>query len=598
MGNSVPLSFGYVGLRMADPDPDRGAASPGGSRRNGSAGKPAPSSPEAEDADALKILLIEQQAGDAQLMQVDLSEALAGQEISVRHVRDLQEASLHLSRERVDLILLDLNLPESHVQDNLERIQEIASGTPVIVLTGIGGEASAIRAIESGAQDYLVKGLGDRATMVRTIQYSIERHRLQKQLDTATEELRATQEKLESLACADPVTSGLNVRGLQRAFQRELQWCRRMGSDLCALVIDLDDFRRINSSLGHAVGDIVLAETSRLLEETLRATDHVGRLGGDEFLVLLPQTRPAEARRVAEKVRASLSRLPIVLSSGTVQFTASVAVLTVSSATQTLDELLAQSRRMLDRARTAGHNRLSLETGMEADASDAYSLISRGDRFHVALQPIFRLQDESKVGYELLCRSTIQGYEQPDHFFGLSMEANILTLVDQACFKSCLAASRRVGDDLTCHINLFPSTLLGVPAASILEALPDRRPPASYCLEISEKQIIGSPSYLSGPVQELRSAGVRIAIDDVGFGHSCLESLILLQPDVLKIDRACVKGIAESVALSRSLVRLLKMAHSLEADVVAEGIETREDLERLKELGVPYGQGFLWGKPA
>jgi len=123
-------------------------------------------------------------------------------------------------------------------------------------------------------------------------------------------------------------------------------------------------------------------------------------------------------------------------------------------------------------------------------------------------------------------------------------------------------------------------------------------PAGTFCLEISEQQIIGDPSYLAPAVQALRDAGMLIAIDDVGFGSSCLESLVLLAPDILKIDKRCVIGIDEDPPRIEHLRRYVRIAHTLGCAVIAEGIETAGELAVVRSLGIEYGQGYFWGKPA
>ena len=225
--------------------------------------------------------------------------------------------------------------------------------------------------------------------------------------------------------------------------------------------------------------------------------------------------------------------------------------------------------------------------------------LSEGKRFKPVMQPIYDLRSERKVGYEILMRSTIKGFEMPVDFFRLSSEHNILTLVDHCCFKTAVSGSLHLPQGARCHLNLFPSTMLDIPAAHLVKLLP---PPeltgTRYCIEVSEQQIFGSPAHLLESVKAFKKAGVLIAIDDVGFGRSCLESLVLLKPDIIKIDRKNVHGLAQDVAVREALKRLLAVSRSLDAEIIAEGIEEREDLEVLKQLGVVYGQGFLWGKPA
>jgi len=136
------------------------------------------------------------------------------------------------------------------------------------------------------------------------------------------------------------------------------------------------------------------------------------------------------------------------------------------------------------------------------------------------------------------------------------------------------------------------------PAGDLLEAFPSDRLDGAFCVEISEQQIIGDPLNLAEPVNALQQAGILIAFDDVGYGHSCLESLTLLEPNIIKIDKRCITGISTDPSRMRSLKRLLKVAGALGAQVVAEGIESRDDLDLVQCLGVQYGQGFLWAKPA
>jgi EAL domain-containing protein (putative c-di-GMP-specific phosphodiesterase class I) len=127
---------------------------------------------------------------------------------------------------------------------------------------------------------------------------------------------------------------------------------------------------------------------------------------------------------------------------------------------------------------------------------------------------------------------------------------------------------------------------------------PANKTDGNYVIEISEQQFIGDPAYLRDHVQALKERGLLVAVDDVGFGRSSLESLIILEPDIVKIDRKYVSGISEEPAKARLLKRLVKVVNSLGAELVAEGIECREELDLLVEMGVPFGQGWLWGKPA
>ena len=144
---------------------------------------------------------------------------------------------------------------------------------------------------------------------------------------------------------------------------------------------------------------------------------------------------------------------------------------------------------------------------------------------------------------------------------------------------------------------MFPSTLAEIPVERLLEDFASAGKNISFCLEINEQQILRDPFYLIPSVMKLKNAGILIALDDYGFGHSSIETLVLLEPDIVKIDRKIINGISKDPRKCNSLERLLKIIASCKASVIAEGIETKEDLEVLRNLGVPYGQGFFMGKP-
>ena len=373
---------------------------------------------------------------------------------------------------------------------------------------------------------------------------------------------------------------------------------------MLALLVDLDDFKNVNDTLGHAVGDVVLSEITSRLKTSLRATDYAARIGGDEFVLLLPDTRMAEGVRVAEKVRLAISGNPFVLSAEQlIKVTASLGLVAVPPATSSIDELLIATHAALAKSKRAGKNQVSYDTRQATEGqatNDFRSVHSQllGTPFRAVMQSIYDLRDLKEVGYEFLSRSKTEHFEMPDDFFRASLENNILTLVDHECLKLCVAAAQSfVPKGHRCHFNLFPSTMIDIPVEHLLEELQPDQGGIIYCIEISEQQIIGDPSYLVKPVEALKESGVLVAIDDVGFGRSCFESLILLEPHVIKVDKGCITGVANDKARMRSLRRILNVAEVLETEVIAEGIESQEDLDVLKDLGVPYGQGYYLDKP-
>ncbi len=518
------------------------------------------------------------------------------------HASTLEHALVLLREGSMDLVLLDLELSETHDLELLDTLRREAPATPIILLSNVPDEPLSIEAVRHGAQDCLVKSQITHTLLAQAILYAVERNRVNRKLDSLSCELKTANESLERLSLIDPLTELLNRRGLQQVLSREIQWSRRDELELLALLIDLDDFRRINDVLGHSVGDVVLKEVARKLRSSLRATDYIARISGDKFVVLLPQTRPAEGVQVAEKIRLSISGMPVSVSSKeTIHLTASLGLVSLAPGDPSVDELLSKSHPVLYQSKENGKNRVSFapwEQEQSYSFSAVHTALRERERFYAVKQAIFDLHTRDKIGYEFLSRASVDGFEMPDDFFRACIEANILTLVDHQCLRSCLSANAALALNARCHVNLFPSTIIDIPVQHLLEDFPQAFNRGSFCIEVSEQQIIGDPSYLSGPIDSFKQAGILIAIDDVGFGRSCLESLIVLEPDIVKIDKRFVKGIAEDRFRAQSLKRLLKVTRVLDAEVVAEGIETHEDLRMLQDLGVQYGQGYFLDRPS
>lgn len=228
---------------------------------------------------------------------------------------------------------------------------------------------------------------------------------------------------------------------------------------------------------------------------------------------------------------------------------------------------------------------------------EARRRLSRQWRLRAVKHAIVRLEDGATRAYELLSRSAVPGFPMPADFLGLSLARGELLDVDMLCFGACVEASKRIPEGLIRHVNLFPCTLLRTPIRQLLGPIAEASG-GPFCIEINENFIEGEPEALVPKVKALQHRGVLIAIDDVGFGRSSLESLILLEPDIIKIDKKLVTGASRDAEKMRRLKRVLGIARALEAGAIAEGVETPEDLRMLADLGVGYAQGFYWGKPA
>ncbi len=424
-----------------------------------------------------------------------------------------------------------------------------------------------------------------------------------------------TEQKLAELAASglatlDSLTGLLNRRGIEFELANDVARLRRTPRrSSSVLLIDCDDFKQVNTTLGHTGGDAVLCAVGRRIASALRPTDSLARIGSDEFMVLLPNTTTDVAGQISEEVRLAVSRTPIAFSQQYLQQTVSVAAADYSSSVSGLDELLERCRFPLEIAKARGKNRTMEASGAGVGARSARTaartsqrqllsaIIDSSGSCGTVVQRIVTTIDRSVVGYEVLSRPPIGTDTTIASLLQLSQEHGMLGVLDNHCFRNSVAAVSRFDPRFHGHVNLYPSTLLGF-CEGMIDELGETIERNQLCIELSEQQILSEPRDLLPRIQQLRSVGIRIGLDDVGFGHTALETLIVLEPEVVKIDRSAVFGIAVDADQRRCLQRLVSVARALNGEVIAEGVETEEDAAVLIDLGIEHAQGFLYGRPA
>jgi diguanylate cyclase (GGDEF)-like protein len=408
--------------------------------------------------------------------------------------------------------------------------------------------------------------------------------------------------------------TGLPNRALfQDRLQHALARASREGvPNLAVMFLDLDDFKTVNDHHGHVFGDQVIAAIARRIEGCLRPGDTAGRLGGDEFAILVEDTSTHDAERLGDRIISSIAA-PLELGDTETTISASVGVAHGGSGGRTADELLRNADFAMYRAKALGKGRLvpfepgQRESAVERARTEADLRVAvENNRLRLDYQPIVELSTGLAVGVEALLRWEPRDgvVRMPADFIGLAEETGLIVpfgrwVLAEACRQAC-EWQREIGrPDFGVSVNLsarqFQHPALVDDVRSALEAT--GLEPGSLSLEITESVLMQKTAPTIAKLGELRGLGVHLAIDDFGTGYSSLSYLQLFPVDTLKIDKSFLDGLTgagDGQVLGRAIIQL---GHALKLDIVAEGIETEEQLRGLSELQCQFGQGYLFANP-
>jgi diguanylate cyclase (GGDEF)-like protein/PAS domain S-box-containing protein len=429
-------------------------------------------------------------------------------------------------------------------------------------------------------------------------------------------EQRQLEDQLKHQAFHDALTGLPNRVLFQDRITHQLAAVRRDGVVAGVLFVDLDDFKVVNDTMGHAVGDELLAAVAARLAGLIRAADTAARLGGDEFALLIGAVHDAADVESAAGRVVEAFREPFQLSAGSVLTTVTVGVATTMDSADT-DQLLRHADLALYAAKAAGKRQWRryqpvLSTGMmrrqqlQAALEDAVARSA----FTLAYQPIVALASGEITGFEALVRWPHEewGMMQPDQFIALAEETGqIVSLGSWVLGRAAedLARWRKNSVAGTARCGLYASVNVSARQFSdpgfvdgvrrVLDA--SGLPPGALMLELTESVLLGREDRVHSDLIKLKSIGVRLAIDDFGTGYSSLSYLRELPIDVLKMDKSFVDGIASSPQRLALAEGIIQIARTLELDVIAEGIETQSQRDLLTSLGCPFGQGYLMAMP-
>ena len=435
------------------------------------------------------------------------------------------------------------------------------------------------------------------------------------EMDRSRRELSQRLEVAQHDALHDSLTGLGNHRAFYEELDRQLALSHRYGVACALLLIDLDDFKRVNDTAGHAAGDAVLATVGAFLARHVRATDHAFRIGGDEFAVVMPHTDAAGGLMVAQRLLAmALEPVASVAQrhaglARPVSFSAGVSAVPVPAESRA--ELYAQADAALLWCKRHGRTsvaeydpaRHTLDgQDVIAELSQAVARVAADRALRPVFQPVVELVNGRVTGFEGLVRPAAgSGFDDPGSLFVAAERSGRTVELDQACLEVLAAAAVAIPADRSVSLNLSPRSLEAPEfSAHALARTLDRLglPPERVVIELTEREAVDDMDLLRANLEACRRAGMRIAADDVGSGNAGLRLLSQIHFDIVKIDLSLVHGGAareSSLAVLRSLVDLAKHWGSV---VVAEGVETPDQLRVLRSLDVTAAQGYLLGRPS
>ncbi|MGQ0831600.1 MAG: putative bifunctional diguanylate cyclase/phosphodiesterase [Microthrixaceae bacterium] len=424
-------------------------------------------------------------------------------------------------------------------------------------------------------------------------------------------EREVVEDQLVHRSTHDELTGVVNRVLLMDRIDHALQRAARQRSTVAVLYLDLDHFKAINDTYGHDVGDDLLIEVTRRISDLLRPSDTVGRLGGDEFLVVCEDLAVGDVVRVAERLIGTIAA-PTSLASLALQITTSIGIAVCVDGTGSVDALVRDADAAMYEVKRRGGNSYELyDADLRAtfarrrEIEDALRDATATGELVLLYQPIVRARDETVSGFEALLRwqRSDGTLLEPAEFIRIAEETGTIVpigtwVIEQACHK--LAAWELDGiEDPTISINVSAlqfrhETLLHdlKRALALSGAHPSR-----LTLEITESLLVSENDHVIEQLEVIRQLGVRVAIDDFGTGYSGLSYLHRLPIDIIKIDRSFVAELDTDPGATTVLHAVVALAHALGLEIVAEGAETAQQTERLRALDCDHIQGFYFAQP-
>lgn len=505
-----------------------------------------------------------------------------------------------------DVILLDFRMPE---RDGIELLKELRNSSDdftavVVMMSHSEDEKVALDSLQAGAQDFILKREISAARLRRTILQARKRFELE-------QELRESFYRVKVLAERDMLTNLANRYLFDESFKVAVANNKRSGSTLALLLFDIDNFKLINDTYGHSLGDQLLKRVCRRVLSTLRGNELFARLGGDEFALMLTNLNSAyDAARVADRI-CTCMKLPFEIDSYDVTTSVSIGISVCSGNEDSAEDLLKYADIAMYRSKRAGRGQISFfEEGMQRQSQRRLLLengliqaMNNGD-FTLAFQPLLNAQDGSIFGFEVLLRWQYELQTiAPDEFIPIAEEAHLMIDIGRWVISQSIKQlaqwnkNRQQPFHLAINVSAVQLADSGLPEWIKNECERAQISPSLLEFEITETALIDNIASRSEMLQSIRDLGSTLALDDFGTGYSSIAHLQNFPLTAVKLDKSIMtdnQGSEKSRALISGLTQMLK---ALKMEVVAEGIETRANADLCRSLGVDRLQGYYYSKP-
>lgn len=548
---------------------------------------------------------------DDKVMRLMLTEAAISAGFDVIDVGDGMAAIAAAEEVDPDLILLDVNMPELDGYSACERLRSspTTAHTPIILVTGDDDTASINHAYQSGATDFIAK----------PINWSLIGYRLRYVLRSARniKALQTREQKIERLAYYDSLTELPNREYLRESSSKMFKLARQNSQQLVLLYLDLDGFKRVNDTLGHTVGDDLLAAVAERLQDSLQYAAEMtseiclARIGGDEFVALARCEDGTEAGRVLAQAWVDGLTSPFRHGETDFHMTPSIGISVFPSHGNDFEDLLKSSDTAMYQAKSKGPGQFTFfSTQMKTEALEKMTIENelrnalRKNELYLYYQPKFDVATNTVSGAEALLRwdHPQLGPLSPTKFIPIAEESGLIKQVNLWVVASACRQIKEwaeVGIEIPIAVNISPVEFLhGDPVGMLVDTCRTFDvDPSMLEIEVTESTLMSNVAKATEALNRLNELGFGLSVDDFGTGYSSLAYLKRFNVDALKIDQSFVADVASNSDDSAICSAIIALANSLHLTVVAEGVETLDQYNWLVSQGCECVQGFLFGHP-